>query len=88
MAVVAWRHLRTTNPIESTFATIRLRTAKTRGCLSRNTALTMVFKRAICAQRQWRRLNGAELLNDVVGGVPFEDGVRTTSQQAQVADAA
>ena len=45
-----WRHLRTTNPIESTFATIRLRTAKTRGCLSRNTALTMVFKLALCDQ--------------------------------------
>ena len=45
-----WAHLRTTNPIESTFATIRLRTAKTRGCLSRNTALTMVFKLALCDQ--------------------------------------
>ncbi len=83
-----WRHLRTTNPIESTFATIRLRTAKTRGCLSRNTALTMVFKLALCAQSRWRRLNGSELLNDVVGGVRFEDGVRSTPEQAQVEDAA
>lgn len=83
-----WRHLRTTNPIESTFATIRLRTAKTRGCLSRNTALTMVFKLALCAQRRWRRLNASEMLADVVGGVRFEDGVRSTTEQAQIEDAA
>ena len=83
-----WRHLRTTNPIESIFATIRLRTAKTRGCLSRNTALTMVFKLPLCAQSRWRRLNGSELLTDVVGGVRLEDGVRSTTQQAQIQDAA
>ncbi len=83
-----WRHLRTTNPIESTFATIRLRTAKTRGCLSRNTALTMVFKLAICAQSHWRRLNGSELLNDVVGGLTFRDGVRITDEPAQAEEAA
>lgn len=83
-----WRHLRTTNPIESTFATIRLRTAKTRGCLSRNTALTMVFKLALCAQGRWRRLNGSELLTDVVGGVRFEDGVRSDNEPAQSEDAA
>jgi transposase-like protein len=83
-----WRHLRTTNPIESTFATIRLRTAKTRGCLSRNTALTMVFKLALCAQTRWRRLNGSELLTDIVGGVLFKDGVRNTHQPAQAEDAA
>ena len=71
-----WRHLRTTNPIESTFATIRLRTAKTRGCLSRKTALAMVYKLALSAQRGWRRLNKSELITDVVGGVTFKDGVR------------
>ena len=83
-----WRHLRTTNPIESIFATIRLRTAKTRCCLSRNTALTMVFKLPLCAQSRWRRLNGSELPTDVVGGVRLEDGVRSTTQQAQIQDAA
>lgn len=83
-----WRHLRTTNPIESTFATIRLRTAKTRGCLSPNTALTMVFKLALCAQSPWRRLNGSELLTDVVGGVRFKDGVRAQHEPAQTEEAA
>ena len=83
-----WHHLRTTNPIESTFATIRLRTAKTRACLSRKTALTMVFKLALCAQSHWRRLNGSELLTDVVGGVPFRDGVRVTDEPDQTEEAA
>jgi transposase-like protein len=77
-----WRHLRTTNPIESTFATIRLRTAKTRGCLSRKTALAMVYKLALSAQRGWRRLNSSELLTDVVGGVTFKDGVKITQEAA------
>ncbi|MAF08942.1 IS256 family transposase [Candidatus Poribacteria bacterium] len=83
-----WRHLRTTNPIESTFATIRLRTAKTRGCLSRKTALAMVYKLALSAQRGWRRLNNSELLTDVVGGVTFKDGVRTTEDVAPTKEAA
>jgi hypothetical protein len=48
----------------------------------------MVFKLALCAQSRWRRLNGSELLSDVVGGVRFEDGVRSTPEQAQVEDAA
>ena len=77
-----WRHLRTTNPIESTFATIRLRTAKTRGCLSPKTALAMVYKLALSAQRGWRRLNKSELLTDVVGGVTFKDGVKVTEEAA------
>ena len=54
-----WKHLRTTNPIESTFATVRLRTIKTKGCLSRTTALTMVFKLCQSAARKWRRLDGS-----------------------------
>ena len=57
-----WRHLRTTNPIESTFATVRHRTRQTRGCGSRITTLTMVFKLAIEAERHWRRLNGHQLI--------------------------
>lgn len=71
-----WVHIRTTNPIESTFATVRLRTAKTRGCLSRETASTMVFKLARCAQRTWRRLNGSNWLADVIENVKFEDGIK------------
>jgi len=71
-----WIHIRTTNPIESTFATVRLRTAKTRGCLSRETASTMVFKLTLCAQRKWRRLNGSNWLAHVIEGVKFEDGIK------------
>jgi transposase-like protein len=71
-----WVHLRTTNPIESTFATIRLRTAKTKGSGSRIACLTMVFKLAQCAERHWRTLNGAKLLDDVIRGVQFVDGLR------------
>jgi transposase-like protein len=70
-----WKHLRTTNPIESTFATVKLRTAKTRGCLSRTTALTMVFQLCRSAQRGWRKLSGYELLAKVIKGVQFVDGV-------------
>jgi transposase-like protein len=51
-----WKHIRTTNPIESTFATVRLRTVKTKGCLSRKTALAMVFKLILSARRKWRKL--------------------------------
>jgi transposase-like protein len=70
-----WKHLRTTNPIESTFSTVRLRTAKTRGCLSRTTALTMVFQLCRSAQRRWRKLDSHELLGKVIAGVKFIDGV-------------
>jgi len=71
-----WAHLRTTNPIESTFATVRLRTAKTKGCGSRTACLTMVFKLAQSAETHWRGLNGSALISDVIAGVPFVDGVR------------
>jgi putative transposase len=69
-----WKHIRTTNPVESTFATVRLRTTKTKGCLSRRTALTMVFRLCHSAQRRWRRLDGPTRLADVVCGVRFVDG--------------
>jgi transposase-like protein len=72
-----WRHIRTTNPLESTFASVRLRTAKTRGAGSRIASLTMVFKLALSAQQRWRVLNGATLLADVIKGETFEDGIRT-----------
>jgi len=63
-----WIHLRTTNPIESTFATVRLRTARTKGCGSRTACLTMVFKLARCAEKHWRKLNGSDLIAQVIGG--------------------
>ena len=71
-----WQHLRTTNPIESTFATVRLRTARTKGCGSRIATLTMVFKLAQAAERRWRKLNGHQLLTDVIHGVRFIDGIK------------
>ena len=71
-----WVHLRTTNPIESTFASVRLRTDKTKGCGSRLATLTMVFKLARCAEKRWRRLNGHELIGDLIAGIPFTDGVK------------
>jgi transposase-like protein len=71
-----WRHLRTTNPIESTFATIRLRHRRTKGSGSRIASLTMMFKLAESAARRWRLLNGHELLPDVIQGVRFQDGLR------------
>jgi putative transposase len=77
-----WKHLRTTNPIESTFATVRLRTAKTRGCLSRTTALTMVFQLCRSAQQSWRKLDGYELLAKVIEGVKFVDGVEVVEVAA------
>ena len=71
-----WPHLRTTNPIESTFATVKLRTAKTRGCLSRQTMLTMVFKLCLSAEKRWRRLPGYRRLGEVIENVKFINGVR------------
>ena len=71
-----WMHIRTTNPIESTFATVRLRTYKTKGCGSRIACLTMVFKLAQSAEQHWRALNGSSLLEDVIRGVQFIDGLR------------
>lgn len=71
-----WVHLRTTNPIESTFATVRLRTDKTKGSGSRQACLTMVFKLCESAQRHWRPLNGCQFISDVIEGVPFVDGIR------------
>ena len=71
-----WAHLRTTNPLESTFATVRLRTAKTKGCGSRQACLTMVFKLCQSAEKHWRKLNGCALLKEVSDGVEFVDGIR------------
>ena len=71
-----WMHLRTTNPIESTFATVRLRTKRTKGCGSRAACLAMVFKLTVCAEKSWRALNGSSLLPEDIRGVRFVDGVK------------
>jgi putative transposase len=71
-----WRHIRTTNPIESVFATVRLRHTKTKGSGSRSACLTMVYKLMDSASKKWRALNGSTLLPEVVKGTVFTDGVR------------
>ena len=76
-----WIHIRTTNPIESTFATVRLRTAKTRGCVSRAGILAMVFKLTKSAEQRWRKLKGAARLAQVIDGVPFKDGLQEEAQR-------
>jgi len=70
-----WQHLRTTNPIESTFATVRLRTRRTKGCGSTAATLTMTFKLALEAQRHWRRLNGSQQIARILEGRRFVNGV-------------
>jgi transposase-like protein len=72
-----WIHLRTTNPIESTFATVRLRTNRTKGCGSRTACLTMVYKLMECASKTWRLLNGSQLILAVIQDIPFIDGIQS-----------
>ena len=79
-----WPHLRTTNPIESTFATVRHRTKKVKNCFSRTTILTMVFKLAESAQKRWNRLRGFQKLSEVIQGVKFIDGVKPSHKQEPV----
>ncbi len=69
-----WQSIRTTNPIESTFATIRHRTRRSSGCLTRDGMLHMMFKLGQCAQQYWRRLRGFDDLTKVITGVKFNDG--------------
>lgn len=76
-----WSHIRTTNPIESTFATVRLRTTKTRGCVSRAGILAMVFKLTKTAEQNWRTLKGHALLAQVIQGVRFKDGLQEGTQR-------
>jgi putative transposase len=71
-----WKHLRTSNPIESSFATVRLRQRVTKGAGSRAKALTMAFKLLMLAKERWRKLNGSHLLPLVRAGIPFVDGVQ------------
>ena len=76
-----WKHLRTTNPIESTFATVRLREGVTKGAGSRTAGLTMAFKLMQVAEGHWRGIDAAELVPLVRAGVVFEDGVQVEPQQ-------
>ena len=82
-----WKHLRTTNPIESTFATVRHRTVRSRGCLSNKTALAMIYKLAQAAEKSWNRLRGHNQLPKVILGVKFTDGIEVVRSQAQTAAA-
>jgi len=70
-----WKHIRTTNPIESTFATVRLRTAKVRNCFSSQTVVTMAFQLCRCAEKRWQKINAVKKLAKVIEGVTFVDGV-------------
>ena len=82
-----WKHLRTTNIIESSFATVRHRTVRSKGCLSNKTALAMIFKLAAAAEQTWRRLDGHSQLPKVILGVKFNDGLEVVRSQAQAAAA-
>ncbi len=70
-----WSHIRSTNVIESTFGTLRHRTDRAKGCVSRNTILAMLFKLGMCAEKRWRKIRGFSWLAQVIEGIPFQDGV-------------
>ena len=80
-----WKHLRTSNVIESAFATVRHRTVRSKGCLSNKTALAMIFKLAEAAEKTWRRLDGHNQLPKVILGVNFADGIEVVRSQVQAA---
>jgi hypothetical protein len=82
-----WKHLRTTNVIESSFATIRHRTVRSKGSLSNKTALAMIFKLAEAAERSWRRLDGHNQLPKLIVGVKFTDGIEVVRSKDQAAAA-
>jgi transposase-like protein len=81
-----WRHLRTSNAIESSFATVKLRTRVTKGAGSKKAALAMAYKLLDAAQERWRRFNGHELVADVLAGVKFKDGIRVTDSDNEMTD--
>lgn len=80
-----WQSIRTSNPIESCFATIRHRTKRSKGCLNREGMLHMMFKLSQCAEKKWRRLRGFDYLAKVVTGVPFKDGIEVKTKDQKVA---
>ena len=73
-----WTHIRTSNVIESSFATIRHRSKQTKGCVTRITMLTMIYKMGQCAEDSWRKLRGFRHLAKVIEGVKFKDGIEVT----------
>jgi len=77
-----WKHLRTTNPIESAFATVRHRTKRSKNCLTRNTAMAMVFKLLIAAEKRWRGVDGKHLLPRIQQGAKFNDGIEQAISSA------
>ena len=81
-----WRHLRTSNAIESSFATVKLRTRVTKGAGSKNAALAMAYKLLDAAQERWRRFNGHELVADVLAGAKFKDGEKVTDDDNEMTD--
>jgi putative transposase len=81
-----WRHLRTSNAIESSFATVKLRTRVTKGAGSKKAALAMAYKLLDAAQERWRRFNGHELVADVLAGATFKDGIRVTDDETTTTD--
>ena len=85
---VHWIHLRTTNPIESTFATVRARTRVTKGAGTRRRGLTMAYKLLDSAQDRWRKVNSPELVAVVRAGVEFKDGIQIERRTEQSRDAA
>ena len=78
-----WDHLRTSNPIESVFATVRHRTVRIKGALSQDTARLMVFKLVMAAAKTWRRLKGENQLPKVIAGVTFRNGVEIINTREQ-----
>ncbi len=78
-----WQHIRTTNPIESVFATVRLRTTRTKNCGSRKRTLAMAFKLVKTALKKWKRLHGYKHLADVITGVQFTNGIKQETDQQQ-----
>lgn len=80
-----WQSIRTSNPIESAFATIRHRTKRTKGCLSREGMLHMMFKLGKCAEKSWRKLRGFAHLADVIQGVDFVNGIKPSTQDQAAA---
>ena len=77
-----WKHIRTTNPNESTFATVRHRTTKTKGCLNRQTALAITHPLMLSANKKWRKLDGQNPMPEIIEGIEFRDGITHESKAA------
>jgi putative transposase len=80
-----WQSIRTSNPIESTFGAIRHRTKRSKGCLSRDGMLHMMFKLSQCAEKKWRKLRGFRYLAKVITGIKFKDGIEVNDGNQAVA---